>query len=1706
MIGTHKSFLFPILALFCISLSYASNHALDLDGSDDYIDGSSTLTSSEFTVEAWVKPALVNVNQVIISTMDEAQHSGIELFLGSNSLTMLIPQNNSWTGITATPLAIQTDAWIHVAGTCGNNTCKIYLSGDSVAALSTSTIAMGTSPIRIGRRSVSSSGPYYFHGAVDEVQIWNTMRTSDQIRADLIGYETPQVGQQSYYKCNQGAAGATNTGFTSLYDLAGNHNMTLSNFALTGSTSNWVDGYRIPQSIFLSGIADMSPGDTLALTATATSGQAVTLTSSDPSVVKIENDKLIALKVGSVTITANEIGDSIWTQATTESSITVHPMLGSGTSVDPYLIGNYEQLKMMGTQYPLTASYRLTRDIDASVSASTPFPCILGDFTGNFHGGGHRIRNLTVSGPAIFKRLATGVIDSVGFININVLNGNGGIAGILLNATMHASYVTGKITGSNFTGGLVAQSQSSKLDSCFFSGIVSGGTVGGLIGYSEPGTVIANSYATGTVIGTSDAGGLIGASEKANIRNSYSTAWVSALQSNGGIIGVANNAQLSDIWVAGHVDQVGFSGYTLGNSALYSFSNVIADFQAVGPVQSGKGTGEMYTTYQIFSKGGYKGIDGVMDAPFAFLNRSISIGTKAGQRSKILQTAISVDNTPFPLVVRIDSLCGKLLDTANGDLQFVAGTAYGTYDSLFFTAGAIQASGDTLWGNKVKAVVEFVSNADNIGTESNPHMLYSYQNLQNIRANPSHTFKLANDIDASASSQESFHPIGDCNDSPNLGAVSPCRFFGVLHGDGHSISNLTIVQTTNSSTGLFVSIQDIDSLSLTNAVIKGNSSEYTGGFAGELGGIIQDCFFSGSVQGSKAAGAFVGKNDGTILRSHNTGSVTGTHKVGGIAGTNTGLISDTYNSGIVTGDSVGGIVGYNFTQTNTASVQNSYNVGAVQGTNAGGIVGINTSIVANCHFDSTLVGQQDSTKGKAQSTQEMKDIRTYTYWDFSNTWLMDNGKSYPTLAWQVPQHGPTTATSIILQHPDTLRLIVTQQMQLSVASLPAGSPLPKLVYSTSDANIVQVDTNGLLTASIQNTTIAKIMVTVPNSTMKDSLWVKVYGQAFAGGDGSESNPFQIETISQLDSIRLFSGSHFLLMNDLDMDTSLYAKASGNSWNPLTFKGKRGLVSAAQEILQFFLDGQGHVIRNLYVNNKNGGFFLQIHKSQIKNLGFENASIKGVNSGVLGFRSDSSTVSQVYVKGSIANSANAGGFLMSSNKDTISDCYAMVSVSTTRDAAGFSYNLTGKISNSYSVGTVTAPNKTAGFTISIAPESLTNSFYDMTVSGFSDASNGTPKTTAELKTEATFSDANWNLQSATNPSATWALSSDCNDGYPCFTWQFKDPEVSTDVAQSIQNTSAEIVGTIHDLSAYPIARHGFVWSTRPNPVVDVDSTQDFGTSTATSAFSSIITKLSPHTKYYVRAFATSAAGTGYGTQLTFTTANTLPTIANGTLNILEDHAINISLDTLHATDADGDSMKVLLQTGDNYALAGHVVTPSKNFFGTLEVPYKVTDGIDTTSLSTISIHVEAVNDAPSFVAGSDPATITNKTNEQIISKWATSIFSGATNESSQTLTFHVTCTNPSIFLVQPAISSSGELSFTPAKKGNGTSTVSVRLMDNGGTTNGGVDSSDVSTFEITIKSTTTRIADAETAPFIDKGSIPTFDLLGRKAWNRIQPNN
>lgn len=138
------------------------------------------------------------------------------------------------------------------------------------------------------------------------------------------------------------------------------------------------------------------------------------------------------------------------------------------------------------------------------------------------------------------------------------------------------------------------------------------------------------------------------------------------------------------------------------------------------------------------------------------------------------------------------------------------------------------------------------------------------------------------------------------------------------------------------------------------------------------------------------------------------------------------------------------------------------------------------------------------------------------------------------------------------------------------------------------------------------------------------------------------------------------------------------------------------------------------------------------------------------------------------------------------------------------------------------------------------------------------------------------------------------------------------------------------------------------------------------------------------------------------------------------------------------------------------------TPVSNASGTAIITVTVQDdggtanGATDTITRTFQVSVTTVNDAPTLDAVGDPAAIAEDAAQQTIMLSGISAGPGET----QSLTVTALSSNPAL-IPNPTVTytspaNSGSLRFTPVANQSGNATITVTVKDNGGTTNGGVD--------------------------------------------------
>jgi len=103
-----------------------------------------------------------------------------------------------------------------------------------------------------------------------------------------------------------------------------------------------------------------------------------------------------------------------------------------------------------------------------------------------------------------------------------------------------------------------------------------------------------------------------------------------------------------------------------------------------------------------------------------------------------------------------------------------------------------------------------------------------------------------------------------------------------------------------------------------------------------------------------------------------------------------------------------------------------------------------------------------------------------------------------------------------------------------------------------------------------------------------------------------------------------------------------------------------------------------------------------------------------------------------------------------------------------------------------------------------------------------------------------------------------------------------PTLTTAEITSITVASAKSGGVITYDGGAIVSERGVCWSTNINPTINDNKTSD---GAGEGSFTSDINNLNGGTTYYLRAYSTNSAGTGYGNELSFTTGilTTIPTV-------------------------------------------------------------------------------------------------------------------------------------------------------------------------------------------------------------------------------------
>ena len=232
-----KKFIIFLLAIFMFSpCLMATNYALYFDGYDDFaeiLNNNNSLTLQQMTISLWAKPdAGSGIRPALYKNSNRASnYDNYDINVGDNGAVRFHVEESVGDAdysVYSTTLA-SSNEWIHISGVFTGTQLKIYINGDLENTYTSNTVNLYNGPenLFLGTSRFSNHGGYAvgeplgtsYKGLLDEVRVWNIVRTDEQIAQDYNDPIDPNIaGLVGYWNFDEDANSQ------SIFDLTGNGN------------------------------------------------------------------------------------------------------------------------------------------------------------------------------------------------------------------------------------------------------------------------------------------------------------------------------------------------------------------------------------------------------------------------------------------------------------------------------------------------------------------------------------------------------------------------------------------------------------------------------------------------------------------------------------------------------------------------------------------------------------------------------------------------------------------------------------------------------------------------------------------------------------------------------------------------------------------------------------------------------------------------------------------------------------------------------------------------------------------------------------------------------------------------------------------------------------------------------------------------------------------------------------------------------------------------------------------------------------------------------------------------------------------------------------------------------------------------------------------------------------------------------------------
>ncbi|MDD2963989.1 MAG: LamG domain-containing protein [Bacteroidales bacterium] len=221
---------FTLLIFLCLAtlgFGQQGGYALEFDGTNDYVAfgyNSNLILTSSVSIEAWIKLNSTNTQDFLAGKIIHGgSNYGYGLYINAGNLggspgqiTFIAGRSwNDWPSVRSNTI-LETGKWYHVVGTFDGRYLRIYVNGmlDNTYDRGYS-YSMNDSGDNFKIGYNSNIGDNYFDGYIDEVRVWGTARTQEEIKANMCKEVGTNTNLKAYYQMSNGSG-------TTLTDNSGN--------------------------------------------------------------------------------------------------------------------------------------------------------------------------------------------------------------------------------------------------------------------------------------------------------------------------------------------------------------------------------------------------------------------------------------------------------------------------------------------------------------------------------------------------------------------------------------------------------------------------------------------------------------------------------------------------------------------------------------------------------------------------------------------------------------------------------------------------------------------------------------------------------------------------------------------------------------------------------------------------------------------------------------------------------------------------------------------------------------------------------------------------------------------------------------------------------------------------------------------------------------------------------------------------------------------------------------------------------------------------------------------------------------------------------------------------------------------------------------------------------------------------------------------